>query len=624
MPALLLKVDDHLEVDLSGCRGMEFMDAKEKVRDIPGRRWDPESKNWILPGDPAVAERVLKTIRPEASDELRNWVVESRTSREESLTAPLPEDADDLLLSWAYKREPWQPERIGSEPVLGLLPEQRAAVKAIAERGRAILADDMGKGKTVQSIAAIEEFCLRNGQMDGPKLIVAPASVMGGWERELRRWLKDPSVVMIRGSMPAAKRAEAIAQGIEDNAWIIVNWEQLRIEKVKVKKNLRNGGTRTVTETRLKQPLFGTTEWLAVVADEAHRAKNRKAAQTQGLWRVQGKVMIAATGTPIMNSPDEIWSLLRWLWPNEYGTSLPRSKANPQGVPKVAYWTFFEDFVDYYEDHFNKKIVTGVKNPDALRFILKDKLIRRLWKGKGRKRISYPIELNPKQQKIYDEAETAMWLELKNEAEEGSAEAADILQRALSGDSTVWQLPNGAARLVRLQQIVENPALLGGPDDSAIMDDLEQKITDSRPEPWVVFFKYRQSCDLFAERLKSKHGLRVGVYHGDVPPSIRTDLEDSFQAGDIDVMVGTIGAMKEGITLTRSRLMAFATRDFVPDVNEQCEAREDRIGQNQLVLVYIPQATGTVAVSKVEPTNKLKEQIVRSVLQKQQIKEGSS
>lgn len=597
---------------------MEFNDAKEKIKEVPGRRFDFEKKLWVVPADPQVAERVLKTIRPECDQDLLNWISASKVSHEESLTSPLPDDAPDLLLPWAYKRAPWQPEEINDNKVVGLLPEQRAAVKVMAERRRAILADDMGKGKTVQSIATIEEFSLRNGQVEGPKLIIAPASVMGGWSRELHRWLEDPNVVLAGGSVPAKKRQGVIEEAIESNAWLIVNWEQLRVEKVKVKKKLRNGGTRTVTETRMKQPLFEETEWLGVVADEIHRAKNKDAAQTKGLWRVQGQVMLGATGTPIMNSPDEIWSILRWMWPDQYHEQGARRNA-------IAYWSFYEDFVDYWEDHFGKKVITGVKNPDALRFALKDKLIRRVWKGKGRKRIYEAVSLNPGQQKLYDEAEKAMWLAVEKDVAAGNKEAIEFAARAAAGESsaTLWQIPSGGARMVRLQQIIENPALLGGDDDSAIMDYLEQKFADSRPEPWVFFFKYKESCEIFAKRLRSKHGAAVGVYHGDVKPANRTKLEDDFQAGAIDAMVGTIGAMKEGITLTRSHLMGFGSRDFVPDNNEQCEAREDRIGQQRPVIVYIPQAEATVATDKVEPINRLKEQIVRTVLPKHDIEEDT-
>ena len=594
---------------------MEFMDAKEKIKEIPGRRWDPESKNWIVPADVQVAERVLKTIRPQADQEILNWISESKMNHEESLTSPLPADATDLLVPWAYKRAPWQPEFVNDEAVTGLLPYQRAAVRAIVDRRRAILADDMGLGKTFQCISAVEEYALRNGQIEGPKLIVAPASVMGGWARELHRWLSDPNVVLLPGGMAKKKREDTLKAGIEENAWIIVNWEQLRVEKVKVTKKLRNGGTRTVRETHMKQPLFESTEWLGVVADEVHRAKNRDAAQTKGLWRVNGQVMIGATGTPIMNSPDEIWSLLRWLWPEQYHEQGARRNA-------IAYWAFYEDFVDYWEDHFGKKVITGVKNPDALRFALKDKLIRRLAKGGGRKRIYYDIGMNPGQAKLYEEAEKAMWLEIEKDVAGGNAALGEA---AASGSvKEILRLPNGAARVVRLQQILENPAVIGDRDDSAIMDDFEEKFSDSRPEPWVFFFKFQESCEIFAERLRTKHGATVGIYHGGVKPHVRTQLEDDFQAGNIDAIVGTIDAMKEGITLTKSHLMAFGTRSWVPDVNEQCEAREDRKGQQHLVRVYIPQTENTVAVDKVEPTNRLKEGIVRTVLDKAEIKEEAS
>jgi SNF2 family DNA or RNA helicase len=69
--------------------------------------------------------------------------------------------------------------------------------------------------------------------------------------------------------------------------------------------------------------------------------------------------------------------------------------------------------------------------------------------------------------------------------------------------------------------------------------------------------------------------------------------------------------------------MYFMSRSFVPDENEQCEAREDRIGQQSTVMVYIPQAVNTVATSKVQPINRLKEGIVRTVLPKDEIKEVS-
>lgn len=617
MPPTLTKTDDHLAISLEGCRGMEFMDAKEKIKDIPGRRFDWDNKLWLVPADPQVAERVLKTLRPSVEQDLLNWITASKASHEESLTSPLPADDGKLLIPWAYKRASWQPEEVNDNIVTGLLEHQRPAVKAIAERGRAILGDDVGLGKTLIALSAIEEYKLRNGQIEGPTLIASPASVMGGWAREVNRWLPDPNVVVIRGNWTPKKRLDHIRGGIEENAHIVVNLEQLRAEQKKVEKKLRNGGTRTVKQTVMKQPILAETEWLAVILDEVHAIKNPKAAVTRGAWRVDGKVKIGATGTAIMNSPDEMWSVLRWLYPEEFHELGARKNA-------IAYWTFYNDYVDYWEDHFGKKVITGVKNPDALRFVLKDKLIRRtaaILGLKGRQRIYVPVDLNDSQRKLYEEAETAMWLQIEKDAAAGDNDAREFAEKMAAGDVSVLRVPNGAARVVRLQQIIENPSLIGGPDDSAIMDWMEAKFESTRPEPWVFFFKFKESTEIFAERLRKAYGAKVGVYHGDVPAHKRTELEDAFQRGELDAMVGTIGAMKEGITLTRSHLMAFGTRDWVPDRNEQCEGREDRIGQQDLVRVFIPQAVDTVATSKVDPANRLKEGIVRTVVDKDHIEE---
>jgi SNF2 family DNA or RNA helicase len=619
MPATLTRNGDSLELSLAGCRGSEFSDAKEKIKDVPGRRFDFDRKLWIVPADPQAADRILKTIRPEADDDLVNWIKASMASHEESLTSPLPDDVDNLLIPWAYERQPWQPKSVNDEEFNGALPYQRAAIDAMAKRTRGILADDMGLGKTFEAISAVEEYRLRHRMADGvtmpdgPRLVIAPSSVKGSWARELNRWLEDPPVFVVDAKSPA-KRQQQIIDGIAADGWVIVNWEQLRVQRTKVK--TRNGGSKTVK--MMKEPLFEQTDWLAVLADEVHRAKNRDSQQTQGLWRCTGEVMFGLTGTPIMNSPDELWAILRWLYPMEYHE---RGAAHSDG--SMAYWAFYEDYVDYWEDHYGKKVITGVKNPDALRFALKDKLIRRLAKAGGRKRIYFDLPLNTGQQKLYDEAEKAMWLAVEKDIAEGNKAALDFARAAAEGGSVtnLIRIPNGAARLVRLQQVIENPALIGGADDSALMDDFEQRYQDSRPYQWVAFCKFRESCELLAERLRKKYGAVVGVYTGDTSPEERTRMEDKFQRGEIDVIVGTIGAMKEGITLTAAHLMYFLTRDFVPDINEQCEAREDRLGQQDLVRVYIPQAEATVATAKVEVINRLKESIVRTVLPKVTIEE---
>lgn len=642
MPHTLTKAGDLLEVKLEG-RWSDISDAKDKVREVPGRRWDPVKKVWTVPADPQIADRILKSIRPDTDESLMAWIRESMTHHEESLTAPIPDDSNNLLVPWAYQRAPWQPEQVNDEKVVGLLPQQRAAVDAMASWTRALLCDDMGLGKTFMAISAVEEWRLRNGQADGPKLIVAPASVMGGWARELNRWLKDPAVVIADGASPA-KRHTQISEAILADAWLIVNWEQLRIKKIEAKTS--KGGKKTLTV--MKEPLFQYPEasewglsldewdvpahakaarqfgkaqhWLAVLADEIHRAKSKDAQQTQGLHRTSGQLMAGMTGTPIMNSPDELWALMRWLWPAEYHE---RGESYSPGA--MAYWPFYDMFVDYWEDHFGRKIITGVKNAEGLRYALKGKVIRRTAPAGGRKRFYYDVPLTPKQQKLYDEAEKSMWLAIEKDAVAGNKEALELVAKAAEGASVVelMRIPNGAARFVRLQQIIENAALLGGPDESAVMDDFEQKFQDSRPYQWVVFTKYKMSCDLLADRLRKKFGATVETYTGDVSPADRTEIENAYQRGEVDVIVGTIDALYQGITLTAGHLQHWLSRDVVPAKNEQGEARQDRKGQQKMVNVYIPQAPDTVATDKVHVINRLKENIVKTVIPQVEIEEAA-
>lgn len=752
MPHSLTKEGDLLVIKLEG-RWSDISDAKDKVREIPGRRWDPDNSVWTVPAEPQTADRILKSIHPDASEELLGWVRESMTDHEESLTSPLPEDGT-LLIPWATQRMPWQPEFVNDVEFNGALDYQRAAIEAMADEGRVLLCDDMGLGKTFEIISAAAERLLRcsyeagslitlggkesrgtstalssllstlqgedicadpqrevealhglwsdlatgsdgpgscnGGQVVcaraldeaagsawaiarsgslgrdfqvrgslpelspdatlalGPKLVIAPASVLGGWNRELNRWLEDPAVQIVDGNTPKARHAQ-VQQGIKDDAWVIVNWEQIRVKKLEVRR--KNGSK--VKLTVMKEPLFqypqaaawdlsidewGPTEygradrqfrkappgWLVVAADEIHRAKNKDAQQTRGLHRIRGWSMYGASGTPMMNSPDELWSLLAWLWPDEY------HKDGAQHAPGAqAYWPFYLTYVDFWEDHRGRKVVTGVKNPDALRHILRGKLIRRtasLLGLKGRRRFFYPVPLTSIQQKIYKEAETAMWLAVEKEAVAGNKDAIQFARAAAEGASMVelTRIPNGAARFVHLQKIIENAALMGGPDSSANMDDFEQKFADSRPEPWVVFCKYKETCEILSERLRRKFDAKVEIYNGDVHPRDRTEIEDSFQRGEVDVIVGTVAAMYQGITLTRGHLQYWVSREVVPAINEQGESRQDRQGQQELVRIYIPQAEGTVAAGKVHVINRLKEKIVKTVLPQDTIQEATA
>jgi SNF2 family DNA or RNA helicase len=318
MPVFLKAKPDMLVVTMGKLSSSEFGDALARLKSVPGRNWNPQEKQNEFPKDADTALRLMQMLEPVADAETQALVRNHASQVAEQLVTKLPEDAE-LDLPYADL----------------LRPYQRAAVKWLEDHPRSILADEMGLGKTVQAIATVTNF---HGGTIPATLVVCPNAVRGTWESEFKQWADTP-VQVLDGKTPAKR----VKQLEADSSVFIVNWEKLRL-----------------------MPELARVNWEAVIADEAHRAKNRDAQQTQALWKLTAPVQLALTGTPIMNHPGELWSLLRWLRPEQFA----------EHVKGGGYWPFHYSYVDEYQAAYGT-VVTGVRNPDQLRFVLSDKLVRR-------------------------------------------------------------------------------------------------------------------------------------------------------------------------------------------------------------------------------------------------------
>lgn len=360
-------------------------------------------------------------------------------------------------------------------------------------------------------------------------------------------------------------------------------------------------------------PELARIEWDAVIADESHRAKNRKAKQTRALWKLRAPVQLALSGTPILNSPDELWPILKWMRPEQY----------------TSYWKFFYEFTEYYDGFKGKPIVVGVKNADRLRFELADKMVRRT-KREIHSDIPEPfppeereIEMRPKQAKLYDEAVRAFWLEVAQEipaiadAEQldESKVRADLVAAVEEGsfDTIKMMIPNAAARAVRLRQIATSPALLGGPDESGKLDAVVETITDAGDRPFVVFAWFKGTVALILERLEAK---RISAYGftGDTAKEDRARLATEFQAEEFQVIVPTIAVGGVGIDLYRASDALLAEQDWVPGINQQAIDRLDRKGQLWPVQAQFFRSAATIETGRIAPKNRTKELIVTTIL----------
>lgn len=144
-----------------------------------------------------------------------------------------------------------------------------------------ILADDMGLGKTVQTLAhlLIEK---REGRLRKPSLIVAPVSVLGNWQQEIRRFVPELHVVTLHG----AKRKGLFA-GVKQADVILIGYPLLVID----------------SELLLPQ------EFYFVILDEAQTIKNPQAKVSQIARTLRADHRLCLTGTPMENHLGELWSL---------------------------------------------------------------------------------------------------------------------------------------------------------------------------------------------------------------------------------------------------------------------------------------------------------------------------
>ena len=140
-------------------------------------------------------------------------------------------------------------------------------------RRSCILADEMGLGKTIQSVGFIKLLQdLPNTSVRGPFLIVAPLSLIGQWQSEMKSWAPDLNVVLYHGSADA--RDFLVKNDFFYTDQFVSKATANRLRKQHVTKFPI---LITTYEVVLKDvDVFTKIKWKALIVDEAHRLKNHK------------------------------------------------------------------------------------------------------------------------------------------------------------------------------------------------------------------------------------------------------------------------------------------------------------------------------------------------------------
>lgn len=174
-------------------------------------------------------------------------------------------------------------------PHLTPLPHQLEAAKQVVEEmnGKAILADEVGLGKTIEAGLILKEYMIRG--LVKKVLILVPASLVTQWAFELNTKFHIPAITQRKSYV----------------------WDSYDVVVSSI-------------DTAKRQPhcdIILQQNYDFVIIDEAHKLKNNKTKNYEFVQKIKKKFCLLLTATPIQNKVDEIFHLVSLLKPGHLGNA---------------------------------------------------------------------------------------------------------------------------------------------------------------------------------------------------------------------------------------------------------------------------------------------------------------
>ncbi len=428
----------------------------------------------------------------------------------------------------------------------------------------ACLADDMGLGKTVQLLAFLL-YLRSEGTLKGPTLLICPTSVLGNWEREVKRFAPQLTMLIHHGSQRSSSKA--FAKQAQPKDLVITSYPLIYRDEA----------------------ALNSVTWQNLVLDEAQNIKNPDARQSKAVRQLQAQFRIALTGTPLENRLSELWSILDFLNPGYLG-------------PRNFFQRRFATPIERYGDTDSLKTLRSLVQPFLLRRLKTDRDIIQDLPDKQEMTVFCGLTLE--QASLY---ETTVQQSLE------VIEAADGIQR------------RGIilATLTKLKQICNHPAQflkeprLNAQHRSGKLNRLEEMLEEALLEGdrALVFTQFAEMGKLLQQHLSQTLGWEILFLYGSTSKAKREAMIDRFQNDPQGprIFILSLKAGGVGLNLTRANHVFHFDRWWNPAVENQATDRVFRIGQTKNVQVHKFVCTGTLEEKiheQIESKKALAEQVV--------------
>ena len=391
------------------------------------------------------------------------------------------------------------------------------------------LNDEMGLGKTYIALAAI---AIKQAY---PALLIVPNNAKyPAWADVIEEFYPKLSyAVYDTQTQTKAERALVLEQRAD---LTIVNIEAIRAKSIH--EDPEDNSSPIIAFDYANPELFDF-EYEFAVLDEHHLVKTPWAQVTNGFFQLVAEQWLMMSGTPILNRPQEIWTVLHKVYPEDYPS--------------------FDTFVSELCIEKEGSVVGyKVKPMQELREFIsltslrrrKDQVLKDLPEVIPMTRL---VQLSAEERRIYDQIEEEMILEME--------------------DGTIKNIGGALPKITRLKQACFSPELFGGSRKSSKILELREIVSElvASGEKAIIFSQWEKATQIIRRELEDFNPAYVT---GKVKNIARRDQIRKFmEDDDCHIYIGTIGSNREAINLGIATYVIFTDEGWVPAADDQAVGR---------------------------------------------------